>query len=552
MKSFIEKFTATSNGMLCIVDLDGYFKMVTPALKHALGYSDEELFSKPFYEFIHLDDRNQTRHQVSKLSKDLPFVYCENRYICRNGSCIWFGWSIFTDSNGCMMYAVAHDITNVKESEEKLRFSERQFSELFNNSLVGINKTNLKGDILYVNPAIIRMCGFDSQEEMMSGSVLGRYKDPKKRDIMIDVLKAHGKIVDFEIEVLTKQGETKTMLLNASLDGDEISGVVLDITKRKQAEQLLLAEQEKYRFIMSGLSDGIIGIDKRTKEVVFANKALCKMLGYLKNELLSLGIPDLHRAEDLPYVIEEFNAMASGRKASCSSIPFLTKSGNTIYVDISATHPGNNIFYGFFRDVTDRRRLEEELLQTNSQLELRVLKRTEKLKTANEKLRTEIEKCKKAENERLEVQKQLLVQTEELKEANTTLKVLLRQREKDKSDFEENILSNIKHLVMPNISKLKKNKWVNQDVSLLNLLESNLNSIISPFSRKMLSKYIMLTSREIEVADLIREGEQDKNIAQLLNISLETVKSHRQHIRRKLGIYGKKINLRIHILSVSE
>ena len=140
--------------------------------------------------------------------------------------------------------------------------------------------------------------------------------------------------------------------------------------------------------------------------------------------------------------------------------------------------------------------------------------------------------------------------TLELEESNTTLKVLLKQREQDQRELENNMLSNIKHLIQPYIAKLKANRAMSDDLVYLNVIESNLNEIVSPFSSKLSFQYLDLTPREILIANLIKDGKQDKDIIKILHISLDTVKSHRQNIRKKLGIYGKRVNLRSKLLSL--
>lgn len=169
------------------------------------------------------------------------------------------------------------------------------------------------------------------------------------------------------------------------------------------------------------------------------------------------------------------------------------------------------------RDITKRKLAEEELQKAHNMLEQRVRERTG-----------------------------------ELAESNTALKVLLRQRENDKKELENNILMNIKHMILPYIDKLKKNRSMSKELVYLNIIESNLKEIVSPFASRLSFQYLDLTPKEILIANLIKDGKQDKDIMEILNISPETVKSHRQNIRKKLGIYGKRINLRTRLLSLKQ
>lgn len=123
--------------------------------------------------------------------------------------------------------------------EEALLESEKKYKNLVDNALVGIYKTNLKGDILYVNDALTKILEFQSKEEMMAESVLVRYKNPKDRDILIENLKKMVHVESFETELLTKTKKVKNVLLSATLDKDVISGMVIDITERKCAEEEL-------------------------------------------------------------------------------------------------------------------------------------------------------------------------------------------------------------------------------------------------------------------------------------------------------------------------
>ncbi len=141
-------------------------------------------------------------------------------------------------------------------------------------------------------------------------------------------------------------------------------------------------------------------------------------------------------------------------------------------------------------------------------------------------------------------------QTKELREINRALRALLSQSDKTRRDLEERVLSNVKELVVPYIEKLKKPGLDTKQMTYLRILQSNLNDIVSPFVHQLSSEYSVLTPKEIQVAQLIREGKNTIEIAELLSSSKRTIESHRQSIRNKFGIKDMKANLRSYLLSM--
>jgi len=194
--------------------------------------------------------------------------------------------------------------------------------------------------------------------------------------------------------------------------------------------------------------------------------------------------------------------------------------------------------------VKTRIRTHLELKKYHNHLEDLVKERNSELIIANKRLRKEI-------HERKEAQTSLLVQSQHLEEVNTALKVLLKQREDDKKALEEAVVSNVKELIYPYIERLKQCRPGENQKTLLDILESNLNNIVSPFINKISSKILNFTPMEIKIANLVREGRTNKEIAAVLFLSINTVLVHRHHIRTKLGIKNKKTNLRSHLLSLN-
>jgi len=136
-----------------------------------------------------------------------------------------------------------------------------------------------------------------------------------------------------------------------------------------------------------------------------------------------------------------------------------------------------------------------------------------------------------------------------LADANTALKVLLKQREEDKAEVEEQFLTNIKKSVLPYLELLQKSHLTQKQEELLQTIYLHLKEIVSPFIRKISSQHLGLTPTELQVASLIRDGKTSKEIAEVYNVSVSAIEFHRHQIRKKLGITHNKANLRSHLLS---
>ena len=124
------------------------------------------------------------------------------------------------------------------------------------------------------------------------------------------------------------------------------------------------------------------------------------------------------------------------------------------------------------------------------------------------------------------------------------MKVLLEQRDEDREGFEQAIQGNVKKLIIPFLEKLKASGLNSEQATYVDILELHLDEITSQFARKLATRLGGLTTTEIQVANLIREGRTTKEIAKILHSSEYTVMFHRYNLRRKLQVKGKKINLR--------
>ena len=258
------------------------------------------------------------------------------------------------------------------QAEKALQESEKKYRDLVNNSLVGIYKTNLKGDILYVNEALWRMLEFESPEEMVGEDALTRYKNPKDREVILKNLKEKDKVEGFETELLTKTGKTIDILLSATLDGDTISGMIMDITGRQKAEQALKESEEKFRNLAEK-SPNMIFINLKGK-VVYVNEKCEETMEYKTEEFYrpDFDFRTLIASEFIDLVNNNFGKQMKGEEVDPYEYALITKTGKKIEVIITTKlieYQGEQAILGIITDITERKQAEEALLESKELFE---------------------------------------------------------------------------------------------------------------------------------------------------------------------------------------
>ena len=316
-------------------------------------------------------------------------------------------------------------------------------------------------------------------------------------------------------------------LSSAPIDPKDLSigmtFTVLDITIRKRSEKELRKSEQKYRLLVESTPDWVWICNEEGLHT-FSNGAIKQILGYEIEEILGVSAFRLMHPGDRKNVKKWFqNAKKQKRgwrgtvirwQHKDKSIRFL----ETIAQPIFDTKGNLTGFTGIDRDVTVRKQSEEAL--------------------------------KKAHDELKERTRALEIKRKSLEELNAAMKILLKKRQDDKAKMENSVLANVKKLIEPYFGKIKKTKLNAQQEALLKIVESNLNEIISPFTQEVSLKYFDLTPTQVQIAKQIRRGYTTKEIAAFMNVSPRTVETHRKNIRKKMGIEGKKANLRSHLLSI--
>jgi len=325
-----------------------------------------------------------------------------------------------------------------------------------------------------------------------------------------------------------------------------------ELAERKRTEETLRESEVRYRLLLESSPDPIV-VYNMGGRATYVNPAFEQTFGFSSEDVFGKPI-DFVPEESWPETKKAIENMLRGKKIHLFETKRLTRDGRVLDVQISSTlyqnrdgKPAGNIV--ILRDISALKQAEKVLKKYHDHLEELVEERTAELAKTNTQLEQEIEERKRAEDALRKREVELEAQSHHLEEVNTALKVLLKQREEDKKELGENVLSNVKELINPYVERLNKSRLNTNQRTLVNIMESNLENIISPFISKLSSKYFNFTPMEIKVANLVKEGKTNKEIAELLCLSKNTILFHRHNIRSKLGLKNKKINLRSHLLS---
>ncbi len=323
---------------------------------------------------------------------------------------------------------------------------------------------------------------------------------------------------EMAIELL-KKGATDYVLKNRlSRLGPAVSRALHEVEERKarkRIEEELKESELRYRTIFENTGTATIIVDNDAS-IVLANREVERLSGYsradmegkkcwkelvVEDDLVKVNDPKRHRGKYIKIPSDGYE------------LRIMNKNGDIRNVLVNfATIPSTERTVISLLDITERKTAEEALKKREQELEMK---------------------------------------SQSLEEANTALKVLLKHREEDKTTLEEQVLSNVRRLVLPYLEKLKHLKLNDTQMAHVEIIESHLHDVVSPFLRTLISKYLNLTPREIQVASLIKEGKTTKEMTDIINISATAVDFHRKNIRLKLGLKNTKANLRSYLLTLT-
>ncbi len=390
-KKFLHEIFEHAAVGVSIVNLEGKWLQVNKKLCKIVGYSKKELLSTGYMKLTHPEDIKKTKEFVKKFSSGkIKYGYLEKRYIHKKKQVVWvfLSVSLVKDSSGKPSYfiVITRDITQRKKAEEELKESEEKYIALFNNAVDAIFIADpITRQIIECNKKAEKLIGY-SRNKLLSM----RADDLHPKDIRKEAMTGFKKQLEgksnLEVtEILSKDNKRIPVAISASsinINGKEyIQGIFRDITQRKKAEEELKESEEKYIALFNNAVDAIFIADPITRQIIECNKKAEKLIGYSRNKLLSMRADDLHPKDIRKEAMTGFKKQLEG-KSNLEVTEILSKDNKRIPVAISASSiniNGKEYIQGIFRDITQRKKAEEELKRYRTHLETLVKERTTQL-----------------------------------------------------------------------------------------------------------------------------------------------------------------------------
>jgi len=501
----------------------GRFIFVNENVSRYTQYPVADMIGAKADSLIHPDDKKWVKKEARRMLRgetSVPYIF---RIITKKGQIRWVMERVWPYSVGGdqMILGNTMNVTDRRQAQEQLRASEDLYRTIFETTGTAMFISEEDTTVSVVNTEFEKLSGAgkDFWEGKRSWREFVHKNDLKRmlryhRDRRNNPDSAPHK---YEFHFLDQQGNSRQVIMFMSMIPETKRSVaaLVDITDRMQAERKLQASEVLYRAIFETTGTAM-SICENDTTVSLVNSEFEKLSGASKAywEGKHSWTEYMH-PDDLDRILRYHR----DRRIDPALAPrayefrFVDRQGKIHdMVNTITVLPETRQSLSSYIDISDRKKYEQTLIRREAELQEK---------------------------------------TRNLEELNAALRVLLKQRDEDRTELEENVFSVLNQLVMPSIEKLKKSPLKESDRASVRVIEAHLKEVTSSFVRKLSAEHLKLTPRELQMAGMIREGRATKEIAELMNISSATVEIHRHHIRKKLGLKGKKTNLATYLSSLA-
>jgi PAS domain S-box-containing protein len=356
------------------------FLRANQVLCDMVGYTEDELRGMSFLDITHPERVEEDQEAVRRmLAGEIPVIRTEKRYVRRNGEVFWGAVTATAVRNdaGAYLYTLAmlEDIDQRRTAEEKLAHSEEFLRSVIETEPECVKLLDRDGVLLSMNPAGLEMLEAEGPEMVVGKKVID-VVDPADREAFLSLLEkvCDGSRGALEFRILGLKGGRRWVETHAVPFRDEKSGqthmlaVTRDVTARKRAERELRESETRYRNLFSSIRDVIIVADPQRNIITANQPALREVFGYELEEVVGRNSQVLY-ADGEGYRVA--GRRIFDRKEAVGGelfeIDFRRKSGEVFRGELYALklldEEGNPVGnFGVIRDVTERRRLEEQLV----------------------------------------------------------------------------------------------------------------------------------------------------------------------------------------------
>ncbi|MCX5850645.1 MAG: PAS domain S-box protein [Deltaproteobacteria bacterium] len=445
--------------------------------------------------------------------------------------------------------AIARDITERVEAKARMRETEDRYRTHFENIHDVIYSVGADLIVTSVSPSIERFLGYTPDEftGKPAHNLLYVFQ-PEYRDKAIQnlsLLLSGSKNLANVYGLITKDGKKVfaeiqgTPLIRDGIVTGSIS-VVRDITERKKAEDQLKESEQRYRYLAKNVPVGVMEVDLINDRFIQVNDELCEMSGYTKDELLATPTSLFFNEESMTVRKQRLDAVAKGENVSDDvEYRLRCKDGEFKWFLVKIRHAmqegrlvgGTAIMY----DITERKSREEKIQNRFQELENDLKEKMRELNDTNLVLLS-----KKGELDRITSEHELIRQ--QVIENKNAIATLAKNMEQIHHEAETQIMMDLKKVQLPILERMKSDRKLESYKNDVDFLIRQFSSQSSLSSEKAHIIY-SLTPAELQIASQIGRGMSSEEIAAYLNISLNTVKTHRKNIRKKLGLIDSKENL---------
>lgn len=356
-------------------------RFANPALENILGQSISAITTRPFVSFIHPDDRNLVldRHVRRIRGEDIETGY-HFRIITADGQERWvaINSSIISWNGEPASLSFVTDITESRQVQDALRESEELYRTYVENSMAGVFVVQ-DGLFIFLNEKAASYAGYRPDELIgKKADSLVHPDDRKTVALRAKNMLSAGDPSPHEFRIVTKGGQIRWIMetvTSIQYKGSKaLLGNSMDVTDSRRAEEALRESRELEESILKSVPHALFGVEQR--RIIFANDAMRRVFGWRPEDLLGKSTRILFRSDD---EWQAYGAMLYGRIANEpvvafeSDIPFVRSDGTEIHCRNSVARIGENLneenrIVATFEDISERRRMEKQLLESQRRL----------------------------------------------------------------------------------------------------------------------------------------------------------------------------------------